>query len=210
MSAVVRLCALAAFFWFVMFSPWTAPRLNFWLVMAAATAVLSAAGLWLQRERLREIYAFRPSHVLIGILSALVLYAVFQAGNAVSTQILQFAKPEIAGIYSTRAQASPLVIGLLLLFWIGPAEEIFWRGFVQERLYGRFGRVGGVSRGLADLCRHPRLRVQLHALHGLPDLRAVLGGPVPQVPVGLAGSDLPCGLGRAYFCGDTGPVSRGI
>ncbi len=143
MSAVVRLCALAAFFWFVMFSPWTAPRLNFWLVMAAATAVLSAAGLWLQRERLREIYAFRPSHVLIGILSALVLYAVFQAGNAVSTQILQFAKPEIAGIYSTRAQASPLVIGLLLLFWIGPAEEIFWRGFVQERLYGRFGRVGG-------------------------------------------------------------------
>jgi len=143
MSAVVRLCALAAFFWFVMFSPWTAPRLNFWLVMAAATAVLSAAGLWLQRERLREIYAFRPSHVLIGILSALVLYAVFQAGNAVSTQILQFAKPEIAGIYSTRAQASPLVIGLLLLFWIGPAEEIFWRGFVQERLYGRLGRVGG-------------------------------------------------------------------
>ncbi len=143
MSAVVRLCALAAFFWFVMFSPWTAPRLNFWLVMAAATAVLSAAGLWLQRERLREIYAFRPSHVLIGILSALVLYAVFQAGNAVSTQILQFAKPEIEGIYSTRAQASPLVIGLLLLFWIGPAEEIFWRGFVQERLYGRFGRVGG-------------------------------------------------------------------
>lgn len=143
MTPVVRLCALAAFFWFVLFSPWTAPRIHFWLVMAAATAVLSAAGLWLQRERLREIYAFRPAHVPIGLLSALLLYLVFWAGNAVSTQIFHFARPEIADIYSTRAQASPLVIGLLLLLWVGPAEEIFWRGFVQERLYAKYGRAGG-------------------------------------------------------------------
>ncbi|OPY04390.1 MAG: CAAX amino terminal protease self- immunity [Syntrophaceae bacterium PtaB.Bin038] len=143
MTSVVRLCALAALFWFVLFSPWTAPRLNFWLVMAMATAVLSAAGLWLQRAHLREIYAFRPSHVLIGLASALILYAVFWVGNLVSTQVFQFAKPEIAGIYSIRAQASPLVIGLLLLFWVGPAEEIFWRGFVQERLYERYGGMGG-------------------------------------------------------------------
>lgn len=143
MTSVVLLCALAAFFWFVMFSPWTAPRLNFWLVMAAATAVLSAAGLLLQRGRLREIYAFRPSHVLIGLASALILYAVFWVGNLVSTQIFPFARPEIAGIYSTRAQASPLVVGLLLLLWVGPAEEIFWRGFVQERLYARYGTTGG-------------------------------------------------------------------
>ncbi len=143
MTSVVRLCALATFFWFVMFSPWTAPRLNFWLVMAMATAALSAAGLWLQRERLREIYAFKPSHVLIGLVSALLLYAVFWVGNLVSTQIFQFAKPEIAGIYSTREQASALAIGLLLLLWVGPAEEIFWRGFVQERLYAKYGRTGG-------------------------------------------------------------------
>ncbi|MCU0531655.1 MAG: CPBP family intramembrane metalloprotease [Syntrophales bacterium] len=143
MTSVGWLCALATFFWFVLFSPWTAPRLNFWLVMALATAVLSAAGLWCQRKKLREIYAFSPTHILIGFLSALALYAIFWVGNLVSTQIFQFAKPEIAGIYSTRAQASPLTIGLLLLFWVGPAEEIFWRGFVQERLCGRYGRTGG-------------------------------------------------------------------
>lgn len=143
MTSVVWLCALATLFWFVLFSPWTAPRLNFWLVMTLATAVLSAAGLWCQREKLREIYAFNPSHILIGLLSALLLYAIFWVGNLVSTQIFQFARPEIAGIYSTRAQASPLTIGLLLLFWVGPAEEIFWRGFVQERLCGRYGRTGG-------------------------------------------------------------------
>lgn len=143
MTTVGWLCALATFFWFVLFSPWTAPRLNFWLVMALATAVLSAAGLWCQREKLREIYTFNPTHILIGFLSALALYAIFWVGNLVSTQIFQFAKPEIAGIYSTRAQASPLTIGLLLLFWVGPAEEIFWRGFVQERLCGHYGRTGG-------------------------------------------------------------------
>ena len=143
MTAVIWLCALATFFWFVLFSPWTAPRLNFWLVMAMATAVLAGSGLWLQKERLREIYGFKPVHVAIGLASAILLYAISWVGNALSTQWFHFARPEIAGIYSTRAQASPVAIGLLLLFWVGPAEEIFWRGFVQERLYGRFGRMGG-------------------------------------------------------------------
>ncbi len=143
MTAVIGFCTLATFFWFVMFSPWTAPHLNFWLVMAMATAVLSGAGLWLQRDRLGEIYSFTPSHILVGLLSAVLLYGIFWVGNVVSTQLFPFAKPEIAGIYSTRAQASPLAIGLLLLFWVGPAEEIFWRGFVQERLCERYGRTGG-------------------------------------------------------------------
>ena len=30
-----------------------------------------------------------------------------------------------------------------MLLWVGPAEEIFWRGFVQERLCGKYGRAGG-------------------------------------------------------------------
>jgi membrane protease YdiL (CAAX protease family) len=143
MTAVVSLCALATFFWFLMFSPWTAPHLNFWLVMAMATAVLAGLGIWLQKDRLPEIYPFKFSHVAIGLVSAGILYAIFWVGNVISTQLFHFAKPEIAGIYSTRAQASPLTIGLLLLLWVGPAEEIFWRGFVQERLYGRYGRTGG-------------------------------------------------------------------
>ncbi len=143
MTAVVWLCVLATFFWFVMFSPWTAPHLNFWLVMVMATAVLAGPGIWLQKDRLREIYSFKLSHVAVGLVSAGILYAIFWVGNVVSTQLFHFARPEITGIYSTRAQASPLTIGLLLLFWVGPAEEIFWRGFVQERLYGRYGRMGG-------------------------------------------------------------------
>ena len=33
---------------------------------------------------------------------------------------------------------NPTVIALLLLFIIGPAEEIFWRGFIQRRLSARW------------------------------------------------------------------------
>ena len=34
---------------------------------------------------------------------------------------------------------SSVIIAILLLLIIGPAEEIFWRGFVQRRLMLRFG-----------------------------------------------------------------------
>ena len=47
-------------------------------------------------------------------------------------------------MYVTKAELNPAVIGLLLFFIMGPAEEIYWRGFVQETLTGRFGRTTGL------------------------------------------------------------------
>jgi membrane protease YdiL (CAAX protease family) len=46
-------------------------------------------------------------------------------------------------IYRSREQASSLIIGILLFLWIGPAEEVFWRGFVQHRLSKRLGEMQG-------------------------------------------------------------------
>ncbi|OPZ01127.1 MAG: CAAX amino terminal protease self- immunity [Bacteroidetes bacterium ADurb.BinA395] len=34
---------------------------------------------------------------------------------------------------------NPLLLSLLLIFLIGPAEEIFWRGYVQRMLEPKFG-----------------------------------------------------------------------
>ena len=45
-----------------------------------------------------------------------------------------FAEGEIGSIYSMKDGTSPWLIGPLLLLVIGPAEEIFWRGFVQRQL----------------------------------------------------------------------------
>ena len=143
MKAVTLLGALAAAFWFSMFSPWTAGLVNFWAVMLAATALLAGSALALDRGRLRDLYAFRPVHLLIGVCSAVVLYVVFYAGDLVASRLFDFARPEVGRIYGTREQAPALFIALALLLWIGPAEEVFWRGFVQNRLSERFGTVWG-------------------------------------------------------------------
>ncbi|MEI8012893.1 MAG: CPBP family intramembrane glutamic endopeptidase, partial [Candidatus Omnitrophota bacterium] len=52
----------------------------------------------------------------------------------VSTSLFPFAQNQIVMIYATKNQLAPQIIAVLLVFLIGPAEEIFWRGFVQQRL----------------------------------------------------------------------------
>ena len=79
----------------------------------------------------------------IGVGSAAVLYLVFLIGDAISAQIFSFAKLEVSSMYRSREQASSLIIGILLFLWIGPAEEVFWRAFVQHRLSKRFGEIRG-------------------------------------------------------------------
>ena len=133
----------AAGFWFFMFSPLTAGMVNFWFAMTVATGALTAWSLANDRGELRRLYSFRPQWILIGLLSAVVLYLLFFTGDRISAFLFDFSKPQIANIYSTRSQASPALIGALLLVWIGPAEEIFWRGFAQRRMAARYGDWGG-------------------------------------------------------------------
>ncbi len=142
---MVTLIMLALAFWFVMFSPWTAPHVNFWAVMFAATGTLASSALILGKGKHGDRYKFRPSYILIGAVSAAALYAVFFAGNVAARAILDFSGSQIENIYSTRAQASPLTIGLLLFFWVAPAEEIFWRGFIQHRLAAHFPKTFPVA-----------------------------------------------------------------
>jgi hypothetical protein len=139
MKQVLLGFTLGAIFWFVMFSPWTASSVNFWLAMTAASGALAGYGLWYGRRERKEVYRFSPKWIGIGISSAVLLYFVFLLGDKLSALFFEFATPQIVGIYSTKSQASPFLIGALLLLWIGPAEEIFWRGFAQHKLQQRFG-----------------------------------------------------------------------
>lgn len=139
MRSVLLGCVLAVIFWFLMFSAWTSHLLNFWGVMTGASGLLAGYGLLQNKTRLRELYTFHPKWIIIGIVSAAILYLIFFIGDIISSLLFNFAAPQVVGIYGTKAQASPVVIGALLMFWIGPAEEIFWRGFVQQRFAERSG-----------------------------------------------------------------------
>ncbi len=134
---------LAAAGFFVMFSPWTKHAIAFFPTMTATAALLALASLLLDRKQLSDNYRFKLIFIPIGIISAAVLYGMFWVGHFISTHILPFAAAQVDSIYVIRTGQNPWLIGGLLFFIIGPAEEIFWRGFVQKRLSKRCGMLIG-------------------------------------------------------------------
>lgn len=143
MKRVLVLIAVAGGLWLVMFSPWTKQWIPFWPTMAVSSGFLAISALVIDRKHVRPLYAFRWWHVPLGLASAVALYLVFFAGHKIAIAILPFASGQVESVYLTRRQADLWIIGLLLLFWVGPAEEVFWRGFVQQRFSLKWGRFVG-------------------------------------------------------------------
>lgn len=130
--------AVAAGLWFVMFSPWTAPHINFWYTMTTSAVVLTTLATLSCREGVTTL-RFTPGQIVAGVAIAAVLWGVFWVGDKVSQLMFSFARPEVDMIYGMKTGTDPVVVGLLLLLIIGPAEELFWRGFVQRSLSARWG-----------------------------------------------------------------------
>ena len=144
MKKIIAGISIAVVFWFIMFSPWTKDYVNFWVIMLIAASSLSVFSLIAGKDELKSVYRFKPRYILIGLISALLLYLIFYAGNQISNLIFDFSKEQVENIYATKSQADDLYIALALLFVIGPAEEIFWRGFVQKDLMEKTGNLKGL------------------------------------------------------------------
>ncbi len=131
---------IAALLWFVMFSPWTAPHVNFWITMALSGVVLTTLSMCYSAELRRSVRGmFSLRNVVLGVAIAAVLWGVFWVGEKVAVWMFPFADGQIGSIYSMKQGTDSWIIGALLLLVIGPAEELFWRGFVQQRLGERWG-----------------------------------------------------------------------
>lgn len=140
---------VAALLWFVMFSPWTKDWFTFWYAMTASALLLTGLSLTFGREWLRDIHV-NVRTIAVGLGIAFVLWWAFWLGDKLSQWLFDFARPQVDLIYGMKSGTPPAVIGLLLLFVIGPAEELFWRGFVQRRLMQRYGMNTGFA--VATLC----------------------------------------------------------
>ena len=133
MRRVAFTIVVAAVLWTIMFTPWTAPYVNFWWMMAGSASLLTllaslfAPGWWRQLR-------FTPSNIMLGILIAVALWSVFWLGDKLSQLMFDFARPQVDTIYGMKEGESPWLLTALLLLLIGPAEEIFWRGYVQRSL----------------------------------------------------------------------------
>ena len=133
---------IAALLWFLIFSPWTASHFPFWLSMTVSAIILSPYATLACREWLHDI-RFSWGEVLLGMALATAFWGVFFMGEKVSRWMFAFARGQVDTIYSLGDGVNATAIALLLLLVIGPAEEIFWRGFVEHRLIQRIGAWGG-------------------------------------------------------------------
>lgn len=134
---------LASIFWFIMFSPLTKDFANFWLLMILSTSILISYSIFLGKEQLKGVISYKHKWLIIGIASAIILYMIFYLGYYSSSYLFDFTHQQVTNIYSTKNQADKVLIGLALLLWIGPAEEIFWRGFAQHNLTLKYGETKG-------------------------------------------------------------------
>jgi hypothetical protein len=118
--------------------------LNFWILLTFSTSLLAAIAFAIGRPLIpsRE---FTAKNLLLGILLAALLYAIFYVGNqflVLVSRLFPALLPDpagnIASVYANLGGLSPGLVAFLLFFPIGFGEEIFWRGFVQRRFWGRW------------------------------------------------------------------------
>jgi membrane protease YdiL (CAAX protease family) len=116
------------------------PRARFWPRMTRTGLGLAAVGLLGSGAARRT--RIGPRDVVAGAASGAWLYLVFRAGDPVARRLLPRGDAEIRGLYAlgTLRPRGELAARLAL---VGPAEELFWRGFVQEALAARHGRWRG-------------------------------------------------------------------
>ena len=125
--------AIAAVLWTIMFSPWTAPHVNFWVMMTCSGLTLTLYSTWAAPGWWKDI-RMGLSDIVIGIGLAAALWGIFWLGELFSTLLFDFARPQVDMIYGMKEGENPWVLTVLMLLIIGPAEEIFWRGYLQNNL----------------------------------------------------------------------------
>lgn len=124
---------VAALLWFIMFNPWLPKPTDFWTMMTVSGCILLTFPLLMERGWMNDI-KISWAGLATGIGIAVALWCVFWVGDKMSALIFDFARPQVDLIYGLKDSQDEAIIAALLLCIIGPAEEIFWRGFVQRNL----------------------------------------------------------------------------
>ncbi len=141
--------ALAAVLFIALFRFRRLGPLDFWAWLALTVALVVGLSFVIDRgygRRLKEDLRSGLLHkVGVGVASAVVLYGVFAAGRAAALALFPFAAAGIDQVYALRSGVSVARVVLLIGLVIGPGEELFWRGFFQERAGSGTGRASGLA-----------------------------------------------------------------
>ncbi|MGH7642562.1 MAG: lysostaphin resistance A-like protein [Candidatus Dormibacteria bacterium] len=140
-SQLVAASSLFAYLGFA--ATFRGPRRRFWQRMTGTAAILGATALLASPERRRQ----RPtsSDLMLGGAIAASLYGVFAIGDRAARVVMPHGDQDIGNIYELRRLRSRPELALRLALVIAPAEELFWRGLLQEELSRRYGRTKGAA-----------------------------------------------------------------
>lgn len=120
---------------------------DFWWWMTSNLVLMICVSAFIYKDYfpaiIKDFSESIPKKLMWGVLSAVFLYLVFLVGNFFSNLLFTTAGSEISGIYAFKGDASRVRIFVLMLLVIGPGEELFWRGFLQDRLMKRFKPIYG-------------------------------------------------------------------
>ena len=122
------------------------PHGNFWVKLAVTVCALCGGALATGGAPTRR-EEWTGREVAVGMAAAIVLYGVFWLGDAAAARLFGFAPKQVEAIYAIRGLGNPWAVGALLLLVTSPGEELFWRGYVQRRVAGRWGGGTGVAAG---------------------------------------------------------------
>ena len=137
MKKIVFTLILATILWTIMFSPLTAPHVSFWWMMTGSACTLSLFATLYNKGWWKEV-RLTPANIVLGVVIAVALWSVFWVGDKLSQLMFNFARPQVDLIYGMKDGESAWLLTALMLFLIGPAEEIFWRGYIQKQLSARW------------------------------------------------------------------------
>lgn len=124
-------------------------KFDFWAWMSLNLIFLISISLLIDKDYQKYIKNDFNNNIvkkiLLGLISAVVLYLVFYFGNIISNYIFKFAESGIHNVYDFKGESSNLRILFLMLIIIGPGEELFWRGYIQKNLSLRYGKYFGFA-----------------------------------------------------------------
>jgi membrane protease YdiL (CAAX protease family) len=123
------------------------PKRAFWRRMTVTGAALGSLALATE-PAYREL-RFKPKHLVEGVAIAGGLYGMFSVGDRMARKIMPGGAEQIGDIYELRNIEPAAMIIARLAAIIGPAEELYWRGFVQKRLGAGRSRLGAVGLGVS-------------------------------------------------------------
>ncbi|MFW5998408.1 MAG: CPBP family intramembrane glutamic endopeptidase [Halanaerobiaceae bacterium] len=126
----ILISLLVIFFWYIIFI-WQ--PLSFWVLMSGGNLFLVLIAItWKGKRVLPDNLSFKD--IILGLISAFILYYIFWLGYYMGNLIFPFVTEKVAEIYTLTDGYNNLILSALLLFIIGPGEEIFWRGLLQKQL----------------------------------------------------------------------------